>query len=168
MSEYARSQCSNDASDFKCNHGRIGQKKQRKQLLYASWWCQMVLCLWPQNERFAAIYLVVADKVGISAEQLSKMIGVALSVAYRMLRNLHQSRWHSTACNDLTRFSSWTIPLLVVTSQARKCAGKKLVIFAVEHPKNRMVMKPRPSCSEKWMIQNFISSSATTRAFWRD
>ena len=140
VSKHARFQCSNDASSFNCSHGRTGQKKQRKRLLYASCWYQVEFSLWPPNERFEVIGLMGAYKDGISAERLYKMTGVAWSVAYRILRNVLQYRGNVTVGTSLMGLSRWIMPLFVVASRVRNVAGegKNIVIFAVEHRENRM------------------------------
>ena len=44
----------------------------------------------PLPKWFAAIYLISADKGGISAQRLSKMIGVSWPTTYRIMRILRQ------------------------------------------------------------------------------
>ena len=95
----------------------------------------------PLPKWFAAIYLMGADKGGISAQRLCKMIGVAWPTAYRMLRKLRQSMV------DRDR-GYWLEGLLEVDDafdggrnsgkRDRGAEGKKPVFFAVKLRENHM------------------------------
>ena len=89
----------------------------------------------PLPKWFAAIYLMVADKGGISAQRLSKMIGVSWPTAYRMLKNLRQAmgdRDRSYWLEGLVEMDDAFVGGRKPGKRGRGAEGKKPVIFAVE------------------------------------
>lgn len=90
----------------------------------------------PLPKWFAAIYLMVADKGGISALRLSKLIGISWPTAYRLLRLLR------SAMHDRDR-SYWLSGLVEVDDaliggrrpgkRGRGAEGKTPVLLAVEN-----------------------------------
>lgn len=84
---------------------------------------------------FAAIYLMGADKGGISAQRLSKMIGVQWNTAYRMLKKLRQAmgdRDRVYWLEGIVECDDAFIGGRKSGKRGRGAEGKKPVIFAVE------------------------------------
>ncbi len=94
----------------------------------------------PLAKWFAAVYLAAADKGGISALRLSKMIGVSWPTAQSMLRKLRR------AMGDRDR-AYWLTELVEVDDalvgrkrhgkRGRGARGKQPVLFAVERKGDR-------------------------------
>ena len=95
----------------------------------------------PLPKWFAAIYLMATDKGGISAQRLSKTIGVSWPTAYRMLRILRQSmgaRDRSYWLEGLVEVDDAFVGGRRPGKRGRGSEGKKPVIFAVEQQKKGM------------------------------
>lgn len=95
----------------------------------------------PLNKWFAAIYLVSADKGGISAQRLSKMIGVQWRTAHGMLRKLRQAmgeRDQAYYLNGLVELDDAYIGGRRPGKRGRGAQGKTPVFFAVERRNNGM------------------------------
>ena len=93
----------------------------------------------PLPKWFAAIYLMVADKGGISAQRLSKMIDVSWLAAYCQLRSLRQSMKGRDRCYWFEGLVEVDDTFIGGCKSGRGAEGKKLVIFAVEWRESSMV-----------------------------
>lgn len=95
----------------------------------------------PLTKWFAAIYLMSADKGGISAQRLSKMIGVQWRTAHRMLRKLRHAmgdRDNAYLLDGLVELDDAYVGGRRPGKRGRGAEGKKPVLFAVERRKNGM------------------------------
>ena len=85
----------------------------------------------PLAKWFAAIHLIAADKGGVSALRLSKMIGVSWPTAQSMLRKLRRAMGDRERAYWLTGLVE-ADDALVGGKRGRGAAGKRPVLFAVE------------------------------------
>ncbi|HYW76787.1 MAG TPA: IS1595 family transposase, partial [Gammaproteobacteria bacterium] len=90
----------------------------------------------PLPKWFAAIYLMSADKGGISALRLSKLIGVSWPSAYQMLRLLRRAmadRDRSYWLSGLVEVDDALVGGRRAGKRGRGAAGKTPVLLAVEN-----------------------------------
>ena len=78
----------------------------------------------PLAKWFAAIYLMSADKGGISAQRLSKMIGVQWRTAHGMLRKLRQAMGERDQTYDLNGLVKLD-DAYIGGRKSGKCGGQK-------------------------------------------
>ena len=125
----------------------------------------------PLNKWFAAIYLMSADKGGISAQRLSKMIGVQWRTAHRMLRKLRQvmgDRNRAYVLEGLVEADDAYVGGRRAGKRRRGAAGKKPVLFAVERRAKGMgfmaaQLAERVSAQEVRQFARRIAPQATVR-----
>lgn len=89
----------------------------------------------PLPKWFAAIYLMSADKGGLSALRLSKLIGVSWPTAYRMLRVLRRAMHDRDSCyrlSGLIEVDDAFVGGHRAGKRGRGAAGKTPVLLAVE------------------------------------
>lgn len=90
---------------------------------------------------FAAVYLMSADKGGISALRLSKLIGVSWPTAYRVLRRLRQAMGDRDGVyrlGGLVELDDAFIGGRRPGKRGRGAAGKTPILVGVEHRGPRM------------------------------
>ena len=95
----------------------------------------------PLPKWFAAIYLMGADKGGISAQRLSKMVGVSWPTTYRMLRILRQCMVDQDRgywLEGLVRVDDAFVGRRKPGKRGRGIEGKKPVNFVVGQRENGM------------------------------
>ena len=90
----------------------------------------------PLPQWFAAIYLMSADKGGVSALRLSKLIGVSWPTAYRMLRLLRRAMADRDRCywlSGLVEVDDALVGGRRAGKRGRGAEGKTPVLLAVEN-----------------------------------
>ncbi len=126
----------------KCGHPRTYQLKCRHLRQCASYQHQVSPIAGtffeyskvPLTKLFAANYLMSADKGGISAQRLSKMIGVQWCTAHGMLRKLRQAMGDRDQAYDLSGLVELDDAYIGGHKSGKRGrgAGEKPVLFAVE------------------------------------